>query len=260
MPTIEVPRIQVALFDMAATTVDDNIEKPGLEGKLPLVLAAYGSAFVKAGIQMSFEELNACRGRDKLEVFEEKVAKYRTDLNPDRQKALAKNLHDKEFVPALLDNVPYVKEMAGTTDVFRYLKDNGIYVATGSGFPQVVTDAINDKLGWKANGLVDYGTCGTAAGGGRPKPNMINATLIAAGLLSATTDKSKKQPGFDYKIVLKVGDTIEDTREGQGVGATTVAVSSGTQTIDTLVKANPIVVLPSVAALPQYLQNHGYLG
>ena len=253
-------KIKVALFDMAATTVDDFIQKEGMQGKLPLVLAAYGSAFENAGISMSFEELNACRGRNKLEVFQEKVAKYRTDLNSEEQQNLARTLHDDEFVPALLENVSYLKEIPGTTETFAFLKAHGIYVATGSGFPQVVTDAINEQLRWKAKGLVDYGTCGEAVGGGRPKPNMVNATLIAAGFLPLGIDKSKKQESFDYNIVLKIGDTLEDIHEGHGVGAVTVAVSSGTQSIETLVKAEPKVVLPSVAALPLYLKNHGYLG
>src|SRR3989338_6864199 len=250
--TYIVPRIEVALFDMAATSVDDNIEKPGLDGKLPLVLAAYGSAFEKADIHMSFEELNACRGLDKIEVFREKVTKYRMNLNAEEQAALAQHLHDDEFVPALLSNVRYVKEMPGTSDTFSYLKKNGIFVATGSGFPQVVTDAINEKLGWKEKGLIDYGTCGAAAGGGRPKPNMINAVLIATQKLSPDIDKSQKQDSFDYSVVLKVGDTVEDIQEGKNVGATTIAVVSGTQTLETLLKENPLAVLPSISAVPSY--------
>lgn len=115
-------------------------------------------------------------------------------------------------------------------------------------------------MGWKEKGLVDYGTCGAAAGGGRPKPNMINATLVASGHLQKGIDLSKKQEGFNYDTLLKVGDTLEDIHEGQGVGATTIAVVSGTQTLDMLLKANSIVVLPSIAAIPLYLKNHGYLG
>ena len=99
MPTIKVPHIKVALFDMAATTVDDMVEKPGLEEKLPLVISAYDNAFRKANIKMLFDELNDCRGRDKIEVFKEKVTKYRTDLSLDKQEELAQHLHDKEFGP-----------------------------------------------------------------------------------------------------------------------------------------------------------------
>ena len=131
-------------------------------------------------------------------------------------------------------------------------------MATGSGFPEVVADAINETLGWRGSGLVDYGTCGESAGGGRPKPNMINEVLVEAGLYDgpSRTDLSRKFDDFDYSVVLKVGDTVKDVEEGLGVGATTIAVSSGTQSIGKLVNAGPRVVLPSLAALPQYLENH----
>ncbi len=256
MVTMAVPKIKVALFDMAATTVDDMVEKAGLEGKLPLVISAYDNAFRKAAIKMPFDELNDCRGRDKIEVFKEKVAKYRTDLPSAKQKELAQQLHDQEFIPALLEDISYLKEMPGTTEAFQYLKEAGVYVATGSGFPQIVTDAINERLGWKEKGLVAFGTCGEGAGGGRPKPNMINQTLVAAGYLPQGIDLSSKEEGFDYSLVLKVGDTEADIKEGKSVGATIIAVSSGTQSIAKLVNAGPKVVLPSVAALPNYLMNH----
>ena len=89
---------------------------------------------------------------------------------------------------------------------------------------------------------------------------MINEVLVAANLLPKRTVLSRRVKGFDYSIVLKVGDTVKDVQEGLGVGATTIAVSSGTQSIEKLVKAGPKLVLPGVAALPQYLENHGYFG
>ena len=245
------PRVRVAFFDMAGTTVDDLIRKEGFSSPVPLVLGAYDSAFKVGGVELPFDELNACRGRSKLEVFKEKVGKYRTDLPEEERDALAKRLHDDEFVPALLANVQYLREMPGTSDLFAYLREQNVYVATGSGFPQVVTDAINAHLGWQRAGLVQLGVCGE-----RPKPNMINAALVAADLLPPGTDLSKKVDDVDYSVVLKVGDTFEDVREGNGVGATVVAVSSGTQSVETLVKEGPRVVLPSVAALRLYGDNH----
>ncbi len=250
--------IKVALFDMAGTTVDDMIQKPGYQSKLPLVISAYDGAFRKAEIAMPFDELNDCRGKDKIEVFRTKVAKYKKDLPAEEQNALAQRLHDEEFVPALLENVPYLREIKGTSEVFSYLKDNGVFVATGSGFPTVVTDAINRQMGWLERKLVDFGTCGQSAGKGRPHPNMINEILVKAGYLPANTDLSKAVNGFDYSIVLKVGDTEEDIREGIGVGAMTIAVSSGTQSISKLAALVPNVVLPSAEAIPLYLGNHGY--
>ena len=250
---LEPPVIKVALFDMAGTTVDDVIDG------VPLVLAAYTSALRIGRVEVPYEELNAQRGKSKIQVFQAFVEKYRTDLSSEDQKALAQELHDKEFVPALLEKVPYLKEMHGTSDLFAYLRKQEVYVATGSGFPQVVTDAINAHLGWQKKGLVQFGTCGETAGGGRPKPNMINATLVAAGWLPQGTDLSKKDGEFGYSTVLKVGDTMEDIHEGNGVGATVVAVSSGTQSVEQLVGENPRVVLPSVAALKLYAHNHLFL-
>lgn len=254
--------IRVALIDMAGTSVDDMVLKPGANERLPLVIAAFEDAFLQGGIKMPFDEINDCRGRDKLEVFREKVAKHRPDLasDPEAVESLARKLHDDHFVPALLSNLEYVNEVPGTTEAFEYLKSKGVFVATGSGFPKVVTDAINEKLGWRGRGLVDYGTCGESAGGGRPKPNMINEVLVEAGFHDgpSRTDLSRKIDSFNYSIVLKIGDTVKDVEEGLGVGATTIAVSSGTQSIEKLVNSGPRVVLPSLAALPHYLENNEF--
>jgi phosphoglycolate phosphatase-like HAD superfamily hydrolase len=69
----------------------------------------------------------------------------------------------------------------------------------------------------------------------------------------------RRVPDFAYQQVLKVGDTIQDVAEGLQVGAVTVAVASGTQTADLLTQAGAAAVLPSVAALPDYLLAEGYL-
>ena len=70
MGIMEVPKIKVALFDMAGTTVDDMVEKPMSERRLPLVIAAYQDAFRQGGLEISYEELNDCRGRDNLTLVD----------------------------------------------------------------------------------------------------------------------------------------------------------------------------------------------
>ena len=136
MTHVEIAKIKVAYFDMAGTTVDDAVEKPGYEGKLPLIISAYNDAFEIGDIEMSFDELNDCRGRDKIEVFREKVYMHRRDLTSQtdkefqehlldidngrfnhkwlssKQKELAQYLHDKEFVPALLNNIHFISAEA----------------------------------------------------------------------------------------------------------------------------------------------------
>lgn len=55
--------IALAMFDMAATTVNDTID-----GR-PLVLQSFAESFAAAQVAVPWEALNAQRGKDKLEVF-----------------------------------------------------------------------------------------------------------------------------------------------------------------------------------------------
>jgi phosphonatase-like hydrolase len=244
--------IAVAMFDMAATTVDDTIAGQ------PLVLRSFAESFATVQVTVPWEVLNAQRGRDKLDVFRTLLAQYGAlDSTPLEQTAQALLRH---FTARLLENVERLREMPGATTVFTFLKQHDIFVALGSGFPLAVTQAIAAHLGWTTSGLVDYVTCGEAAGAGRPQPHMINRALQAAGLVAPHGPVDRSVPGFDYRQVLKVGDTLQDIAEGQQVGAVTIAVASGTQSAATLAQAGPAAVLPSVAALPDYLQAQGLVG
>ncbi|HEY7496755.1 MAG TPA: HAD family hydrolase [Candidatus Tectomicrobia bacterium] len=237
--------ITLAMLDMAATTVDDTID-----GR-PLVLQSFAESFATARVAVPWAALNAQRGKDKLEVFRLLLARHGGLCGAVLEQTAQALLQD--FTARLLRNVERLHEMPGATTAFACLKHHGVFVALGSGFPLEVTQAIAQHLGWTATGLVDYVTCGEAAGAGRPRPHMINRALQAAGLLLPHCPVDCALPGFDYHQVLKVGDTVQDVAEGLHVGALTVAVASGTQTTDVLAQAGPAAVLPSVAALPEYL-------
>ncbi|MGE3540725.1 MAG: HAD family hydrolase [Candidatus Tectimicrobiota bacterium] len=243
--------ITLALFDMAATTVDDTIA-----GR-PLVLQSFADSFAAAGVSVPWELLNAQRGKDKFEVFHTLLASH-GGLQGAQLQHITRTLL-AHFTAQLLANVPYLREMPGATAAFRFLKQQGVFIALGSGFPLEVTRAITRHLGWSAHGLVDYVTCGEAAGAGRPQPHMLHCALQAAGLLAREHPVEHLASHFDYSQVLKVGDTVQDVAEGLHVGAVTIAVASGTQTAATLQQAGPLAVLDSVAQLPAYLMTHGYV-
>jgi phosphonatase-like hydrolase len=243
--------ITLAMFDMAATTVDDTID-----GR-PLVLQSFADSFATAGVSVPWEVLNAQRGKDKRQVFQTLLARYRGLCGTVLAQATQDLLRD--FTTRLLHNVERLHEMPGASAAFTLLQAHGVFVAVGSGFPLDVTQAIVTHLGWSDSGLVDYVTCGEAAGGGRPQPHMINRALQAAGLLPAVHAVDRVLADFDYRQVLKVGDTLQDIAEGLRVGALTVAVASGTQAAETLAQAGPAAVLPSVADLPDYLLRGGFL-
>jgi phosphoglycolate phosphatase len=243
--------ITLALFDMAATTVDDTID-----GR-PLVLQSFADSFHAVHVTVPWEVLNAQRGKDKLEVFRSLLASH-GGLQGDALEHTAQRLLE-HFTAQLLRNVARLREMPGATAAFRFLKQRGVFIALGSGFPLDVTQAVARHFDWTTSGLVDYVTCGEAAGAGRPHPHMLHRALQAAGLLPPDSPVDRVLPDFAYDQVLKVGDTVQDVAEGRHVGALTIAVASGTQSAETLEAAGPAAVLPSIAELPDWLVTHGYV-
>jgi phosphonatase-like hydrolase len=243
--------IVLAMLDMAATTVDDTVA-----GR-PLVLHSFAESFATAQVTVPWEVLNAQRGKDKLEVFRTLLASH-GGLSGDTLECTAQTLL-QDFTARLLRNVAHLQEMPGATAAFICLKKHGVFVSLGSGFPLDVTQAIAHHFGWTGAGLVDYVTCGEAAGRGRPYPHMINRALQAAGLLPPQSPVDRAVPDFAYRHVLKVGDTVQDVAEGVQVGALTIAVASGTQSADLLAQAGALAVLSSVADLPDYLLANGYV-
>jgi phosphonatase-like hydrolase len=243
--------ITLALFDMAATTVDDTID-----GR-PLVLQSFADSFHTVHVTVPWETLNAQRGKDKMEVFRTLLASH-GGLHGDTLEQTAQRQLE-HFTMQLLRNIERLREMSGATTAFRFLKQHDVFIALGSGFPLDVTQAIVRHLGWSTAGLVDYVTCGEAAGAGRPHPHMLHRALQAAGLLPAESPVDRVLPDFDYSQVLKVGDTVQDVAEGCNVGALTLAVTSGTQTAEDFSWRRPSGSIVPVAEVPAWLVAHGYV-
>src|SRR4029450_911246 len=198
--------ITMALFDMAATTVDDTIN-----GR-PLVLQSFEDSFSAVHVTVPWEVLNAQRGKDKLEVFRTLLASH-GGFQGDALEQTAQRLLE-HFTAQLLRNVERLREMPRATAAFRFLKQRGVFIALGSGFPLDVTQAIAGHFGWTASGLVDYVTCGEAAGAGRPHPHMLHRALQAAGLLPLESPGGRGGPAFAYGQVLKGGGTVQGVAGG----------------------------------------------
>jgi phosphonatase-like hydrolase len=218
-------KIRLAVFDMAGTTVDDLVDG------VPLVLRCYDDAFKAHDVSVPMEVLNEQRGRDKWTVISE--------LGGDKAEAIY-----VDFLKALKDNIVKVKEIRGTSDVFVFLKERGVKVVAGSGFPAEVAEAIVDRLGWLRRGLIDLWVCSEAVGASRPDPAMILHAMKQLGV-------------EDPDAVIKVDDTAKGIEEGRNAGAHTVGVLTGTQSIQRLSAEGPDSILQSVAELPGYLERNG---
>ncbi|MGD2200753.1 MAG: HAD-IA family hydrolase [Candidatus Bathyarchaeota archaeon] len=212
---------------MAGTTVDDVIDGS------PLVLTSYDEAFRKFGVEVPMEVLNEQRGKDKRMVIERFGGEMADDIY-------------SHFVDLLLKNTGRVREIDGARDTFRFLRDSGIKVALNTGFPLEVAKGITDHLGFVGSGLIDSWICSEMVGKSRPDPAMIHALM----------EELKVR---DPESVMKIDDTAKGIEEGLRAGVITLGVLTGTQSRERLQQADPHDIIPSVKALPSYLENKGYL-
>jgi phosphonatase-like hydrolase len=235
-------KIELVVFDLAGTTVDDTIHG------LPLVTVAMTEAFASRGIKISPEQVNKYRGMDKKQALSCLLKECQEIQMNNCDSDKLKNINDNAFLDAMFKDFKLAlnshlininKEIPGTTEIFYWLKTRGIKIAVGSGFPHDVVLALVEKLGWK--NLVQYVSSAEQEGYSRPHPSLVHSAMKHCSV----TDK---------RNVLKVGDTVMDVEEGNNAGCRTVAVLTGTQTESTLKQSNPDYIINSVADLPKLLE------
>ena len=220
--------IQLAMFDMAGTTVNDEVDGH------PLMVISMMRAFAKHGIELAPDAINKHRGKQKSEAIQT-LLKEAAELSPVDAEHLGDGVY-RDFLHELESNLSSISEIDGATELFRYLKSKNIHIGVGSGFPMQIVQAIISQLGWLDEGLLDYVGSAEQIGVGRPNPKMIHDAMERLNI----TDGSK---------VVKIGDTVVDIQEGKNAGAWTVAVLTGSQTETQLMAAAPDYILSSVREL-----------
>ncbi|TEU08996.1 HAD family hydrolase, partial [Candidatus Bathyarchaeota archaeon] len=168
-------RLNLVVFDMAGTTVDDRMDG------VPLVLRSYDDAFRSRGVEVPMAVLNEQRGRDKWTVIRELGGEDAEEIY-------------SHFNAALLSNADRVRGIQGASEAFRFLRGHSVRVALNTGFPREVAEGIIDHLGWEREGLIDAWTCSEDVGRSRPDPAMIHALMGGLGV-------------GDPSTVMKVDDT-----------------------------------------------------
>ena len=222
--------LQLAMFDMAGTTVNDKV------GGYPLMIISMIRAFADHGIALAPDLINTHRGKQKFEAVQALLREH-TELPPDDAEHIADAVY-RDFLHKLERNLSNISETDGATETFQLLKSKGIHVGVGSGFPTRIVEAIVSRLGWQDSGLLDYIGSAERVGVGRPDPRMIH-------------DAMKRLSITDARQVVKIGDTVVDIQEGRNAGVWTLAVLTGSHTETQLVAAKPDYILPSIRELPE---------
>jgi phosphonatase-like hydrolase len=218
-------KFELIFFDLIGTTIKDS------DAHESLVIDSFYKSFALNGFQLSYKKVNEQRGKRKREAIQK--------LIPEGLSIQIEDQIYNDFMRLLNASKGDFAEMPGALSLFKFLKNNNIKVAIGSGLPIDFIRELIKSLQWQSVKF-DYIGSSEEFGKGRPDPIMIIDAMTKLNI----KDKSK---------VLKVGDTIVDIQEGKNAGVLTAAVLTGTQRKADLEKQKPDFVLQSILQVPELL-------
>ncbi|MFE3546649.1 phosphonatase-like hydrolase [Nocardia sp. NPDC059177] len=217
-------RIQLAVLDMAGTTVADG----------GLVLRAFEQAATAAGIETDGPRREQARRYVVDTMGQSKIAVFRALLG-DEDAAHAANLAFETAYDTLIEEAD-IAPIPGAVEAITALRDAGVQVALTTGFSRGTQDKLLSALGW--DDLADLTLAPSDAGRGRPYPDLV---LTAALRLGADA----------VGRIAVLGDTTSDIETGLAAGAGIVAGTlTGAHTETQLRAAGATHVLASVTDFP----------
>jgi phosphonatase-like hydrolase len=237
--------IELAVFDMAGTTVQDLHE----------VEACFAKAAIATGLHVTQERILELQGYSKIEVFNMLWTEVNPHLSPENLKE--KVDHSYKIFCEILEN-HYLTHGALPTDgcleLFQYLKENNIKIALTTGFYRKVTNIILEKLGWhigldyqakgNSESIIDLSIASDEVAHGRPKPDMVLKAIEIFGIKN-------------LENVLTIGDTPSDILAGDSAGVGYVfAITNGTHSAKQLEPYFPQYMVDSLFELKDFIQNN----
>lgn len=223
-------RIELVVFDMAGTTVDeDNV-----------VYKTVQKVINDEGYNVTLEEiLKYAAGKEKHQAITDVLKQCTTLIHVETiaYKAFT------NFKTALEDtyNTLEINTFEGTEQLFKDLRNNNIKVVLNTGYDHKTANLLLEKLGWTLGETIDGLVTADDVENGRPEGDMI---LLAM----------KKTGVTDSKKVLKVGDSATDIVEGKNANCgITVGVLTGAQNRAQIQEANPTYILESLNELRSIL-------
>ncbi|MBN2377225.1 MAG: HAD hydrolase-like protein [Sedimentisphaerales bacterium] len=237
-------KISMVMFDLSGTTVYDDTG----------VRDCLYKAAQEHNLNTTPEEILLHMGTNKIHLYQFLIArsKGKKIAIEDFEKVKDPDTHEEavkvfnRYSEIMINHYrKEVKEVPGAADCFRWCHDNGIKVATDTGFHRDITEAIMDGLGWVRDGLVDLSVDVEHVVGemGRPAPFMIFYAMAQLGIQSVHE-------------VIKIGDTPADMLEGRNAGCRgIVGVLSGPRPVEAWGKYYHTHVIPSVRELPALIES-----
>ncbi len=237
-------KISMVMFDLSGTTVHDDTG----------VRDCLYKAAQEFNLDTTPDEILLHMGTNKIHLYQFLISKARgkkidvkdfEKIKDPETYDEAKKVFDRYEEIMIKHYRKEVKEVPGAADTFRWCHDQGIKVATDTGFHHEITEAIMDGLGWVRDGLVDMSVDVEHIPGqiGRPAPFMIYYAMTQLDVQN-------------IHEVIKIGDTPADMLEGNNAGCRgVVGVLSGPRPVTAWGIYRHTHVITSVADLPELIKN-----
>ena len=222
-------KINCVIMDWAGTTIDFGCFAP---------VNAFIKAFEEMGILITAEEIRIPMGRAKIEHIRQLLRMERINLefqnihhrnwNAEDVKCLNAFFEKYLFatLPDYTDPIPYVVETVSL------LREIGVKIGSTTGYTRAMMDVV-EPLAWAKGYFTDHCVTPDGLPMGRPAPLMIYKNMIELNVQN--TD-----------CVIKIGDTMEDIREGLNAKVWTVGVIVGSSELglsETEINNIPDIVL-----------------
>jgi phosphonatase-like hydrolase len=215
--------LDLVIFDMAGTTVEDH-------GEVPF---AFNTALADHHIHITPEGIKDVRGLSKRQAILQFIppglgqARIAEEVYTSFQSHLIRRFGEEG-----------VHAIQGAEATFHMFRVRGVKIALNTGFDREITSFLVEALGWLA-GMVDAVICGDDVQQGRPAPYLIFRAMEQTGASSVHR-------------VANIGDTTNDLHAGYHAGVCwNIGVLSGAHDRQALENAPHTHILPSVAELLQ---------
>src|SRR5262249_10163990 len=131
------PTMELVVFDMACTTVNDEDAVNRRIRDTPRAV----------GLEAASAAVDRVMGLPKPQAIARLIEQYgrSADLGPR-----VESIHDDFVRPSLefYASDPFVQEIPGASRVFDRLRSAGLRIAPNTGFNRAITDVILDRVGW----------------------------------------------------------------------------------------------------------------
>jgi phosphonatase-like hydrolase len=223
-------RIELVVFDMAGTTVDEDnvvyktVQKVINDGGYSVTLA---------------EVLKYGAGKEKHQAIKDVLKECTTLISVEAIAGMAFS-NFKIALETAYDTLE-IKTFEGTEQLFKDLRNSHIKVVLNTGYDSKTAHLLLDKLGWTVGETIDGLVTADDVENGRPEGDMIFLAMKNTGVK-------------DAEKVLKVGDSAIDIEEGKNANCgVTAGVLTGAQNRTQIQEANPTYIIESLNELREIL-------